>query len=257
MLIEYIDLRPKKFSSRKLNLLNSKKNISLDNTILKVNTTKAVKSKFWRQPDPKDTLFPNISLEQKNVKSLNENEKNKIQFGLYRPSIYSMSQYEMCKCWIFNSKIHIVKELLSQLVHIKNSTHDKIIIKLITEAIQSLVLYRELRKIIKDDFEITNFKSNMSHNSIKSSEKLLDLKWRHTFLQWINKVMKILSPKIKEFQSIQRLWTQIKHVEEISSPKRLNLKTKSRVTSKPFSCNRINSRSSKFYESFIFYRKRW
>ena len=141
--------------------------------------------------------------------------------------------------------IDLVKELLSQLVYIKNSAHDAIIIKLITEAIQSLVLYRELRKIIKNNSETTNYKSNTSQNSIDSSEKLLDLKWRHTFLQWINKVMKILSPKIKEFQNIQRLCLQIKHVEEISSPKSLSIKTKSRMGSNLFSAKRINWKRSK------------
>ena len=65
--------------------------------------------------------------------------------------------------------------------------------------------------------------------------------------------MKILSPKIKEFQSIQRLCTQIKYVEEISSPKRLSLKTKPRITSNCFSCNRINSKGSKFHENFIYF----
>ena len=93
------------------------------------------------------------------------------------------------------------------------------LINAVKDSITTLKIYKELRKIINWDTNIPiSDRTAWIQRPDMISNKLIDSKWRLTFVKWISKILMILSPKVTEFKEIRLICNQMRRVEKIWSP---------------------------------------
>lgn len=107
-------------------------------------------------------------------------------------------------------------------LNLKNNEDDKEFLAIaIKDSIETLKIYKELRKIISWDSDIpVSDRTAWIQNPDNAFNKFIDSKCRLTFKKWIGKILMTLSPNIIEFKELRLIWNQMRRIEKIWSPMR-------------------------------------
>ena len=107
-------------------------------------------------------------------------------------------------------------------LNLKNNEDDKEFLAIaIKDSIETLKIYKELRKIISWDSDIpVSDRTAWIQNPDNAFNKFIDSKCRLTFMKWIGKILMTLNPNIIEFKELRLIWNQMRRIEKIWSPMR-------------------------------------